>query len=98
MGRSSDDRDLNDAIGPIAATYASLAVCCVWNLPISLTILLIADRDNKTVCVRCGRRAGVLCSLYNAPSYAVRDVVYGRCGAVYIPPPNRTKVKQVCIE
>ena len=34
------DRDLSDAIGPIAATYAPLAGCSVWNLSIYLSIYL----------------------------------------------------------
>ncbi len=32
------DKDLSDAIGPIAATYAPLAGGSVWNLSIYLSI------------------------------------------------------------
>jgi hypothetical protein len=32
--------DLSDAIGPIAATYAPLAGCSVWNLSVYLSIYL----------------------------------------------------------
>ena len=71
-------RDPIDAIGPIAATYAPLAGCSVWNLSISIYLYLS---------IYLSIYLGLIAAAY-AP-FPLRVVAYGIYLSIYLPRGSR---------